>query len=80
MTGEVAVVREQGQTFAVLAVKPHVVQSPSERAKMVVAGCQWFGMPTILLAEDGRTWGNKSIVNWLGSVHPAQLPWRTFTI
>ena len=29
MQGEVAVVREQGQTFAVLAVKPHIVQSPN---------------------------------------------------
>jgi hypothetical protein len=80
MTGDVALVREQGQTFAVLAVKPHIVQSPTERAKMVVAGRQWFGVPTVLLAEDGQTWGNKGIVNWLRNVHPAQLPWRTFTI
>src|ERR1700690_3058195 len=31
MTGEVALIREQGQTFAVLAVKPPVVQNPRER-------------------------------------------------
>jgi hypothetical protein len=80
MTGEVALVREQGQTFAVLAVKPHVVQSPSERDSMLRAGLEWFGMRTALLAEDGRTWGPPDIVNWLRGVHPGQLPWRKFDI
>lgn len=28
MNGEVALVKEQGQTFAVLAVKPHAVRDP----------------------------------------------------
>jgi hypothetical protein len=80
MTGEVAIVREQGQTFAVLAVKPHVVQSPNERVGMVAAGRKWFGMRTALLAENGRTWGDQDIVNWLRNIHPGQLPWRKFTI
>jgi hypothetical protein len=79
MTGEVAVIREQGQTFAVLAVKPHVIQSPSEREAMVAAARRWFGMRTALLAEDGKTWGDQDIVNWLNNIHPGQLPWRTFT-
>lgn len=73
-------VREQGQDFAVLAVKPHVVQSPTERQSMVAAGRQWFGVRTVLLAEDGRTWGDEDIVNWLKNVHPARLPWRSFTV
>jgi len=38
MQGGVALVQEQGQTFAVLAVKPHVVESPREREEMVAAG------------------------------------------
>jgi hypothetical protein len=80
MTGEVAIVHEQGQTFAVLAVKPHVVRSSSERQELVAAGSEWFGVRTALLAEDGQTWGDKDIVNWLRNVHPAQLPWRNFTI
>jgi hypothetical protein len=80
MIGEVALVREQGQAFAVLAVKPAVVNSAKERAELVAAGRQWFGLRTVLLAEDGRTWGDRDIVAWLRNVHPAQLPWRKFTI
>jgi hypothetical protein len=80
MTGEVALVREQGQDFAVLAVKPHVVQNPVERQSMVDAGREWFGVRTVLLAEDGRTWGDRDLISWLRNVHSAQLPWRTFTI
>jgi hypothetical protein len=80
MTGEVAVIKEQGQTFAVLAVKPHVVQSPPEREAMVAAARQWFGVRTALLAEDGRTWGPDDIVRWLQNIHVSQLPWRQFTV
>jgi hypothetical protein len=80
MTGEVAVIREQGQTFVVLAVKPHVVQSPTERQQRVAASREWFGVRTALLAEDGRTWGPNDIVRWLQNIHPGQLPWRKFTV
>lgn len=79
MTGQVAVIREQGQTFAVLAVKPHVVRTPSERDARVAASHRWFGVRTALLAEDGTTWGATDIVRWLRNVHPSQLPWRSFT-
>jgi hypothetical protein len=80
MNGEVAVIAEQGQTFAVLAVKPHAVQDPNEREALLRAGVQWFGVRTALLAEDGRTWGPPDIVNWLRGVHPGQLPWRRFSV
>jgi hypothetical protein len=80
MTGEVAVIKEQGQTFAVLAVKTHVVQSSPEREAMLAAARQWFGVRTALLAEDGRTWGPDDIVRWLRNIHPGQLPWRQFTV
>ncbi len=80
MTGEVAVIKEQGQTFAVLAVKPHIIQSRSEREAMVAAARGWFGVPTALLAQDGRTWGPNDIVRWLQNIHVSQLPWRKFTV
>lgn len=80
MTGEVALVRQPGQTFAVLAVKPYVVQGPSERESMLAAGLEWFGVRTALLSEDGKTWGLPDIVNWLRGAQVAQLPWRTFTV
>ena len=80
MTGEVALIREQGQTFAVLVVKPHVVQSPTERETMLAAARESFGVRTALLAEDGRTWGPNDIVRWLRNVHVSQLPWRQFSV
>ncbi len=80
MNGEVALVKEQGQTFAVLAVKPHAVRDPGQRETLLRAGLQWFGVRTALLAEDGRTWGPPDIVNWLRNVHPGQLPWRNFSV
>jgi hypothetical protein len=80
MNGEVAVIAEQGQTFAVLAVKPHAVQDHTEREALLRAGHEWFGVRTALLAEDGRTWGPPDIVNWLRGVHPGQLPWRNFSV
>lgn len=79
MTGEVALIREQGQDFAVLAVKPHVIQSPQEREAAMATGRQAFGVRTALLSEDGRTWGPTDIVQWLRGVELVQLPWRTFT-
>ena len=80
MTGEVAVIKEQGQTFAVLAVKPHVIQDPPEREALLAAAHQWFGMRSALRAEDGRTWGPDDIVRWLRNIHRSQLPWRQFTV
>jgi hypothetical protein len=80
MTGEVALIREQGQTFAVLAVKPHVVQNPPEREALVAEASGWFGVRTALLAEDGRTWGPNDIVRWLQNIHVSQLPWRKFSV
>jgi len=80
MQGEVAVIREQDQTFAVLAVKPHVVQNPAEREAMVASARRWFGVRTALLAEGGRTWGPNDIVRWLQNIHVSQLPWRKFNV
>jgi hypothetical protein len=80
MTGEVALIHEQGQDFAVLAVRSHVVQNAYERENAMTAGCQAFGVPTALVAENGRTWGPPGIVRWLEGVTLDQLPWRSFTV
>jgi hypothetical protein len=80
MTGEVALVREQGQDFAVLAVKPPVVQSAQQRQEAMNLGFQAFGVRTALLTEDGRTWGPPDIVRWLANIDIRRLPWRKFTI
>jgi hypothetical protein len=80
MNGEVALVKEQGQEFAILAVKNNVISNPTLRQEMAAFGRREFGMRTALLAEDGRSWGDRDIVNWLGSVFVGQLPWRRFSV
>ena len=80
MRGEVALVREQGQEFAVLAVRNHVLASPTDREEMMNFGEAQFGVPTALVGENGRLWGPPDIVRWLESVFIEQLPWRDFTI
>lgn len=79
MKGEVALVREQGQDFAILVVKNGVISSPRRRQELSDFGLQQFGVRTALLAEDGRTWGDQDIVNWLEGVFIEQLPWREFS-
>jgi hypothetical protein len=80
MSGEVALVKEQGQDFAILAVKNNVVANPQLRQEMVAFGEREFGMRTALLAENGRSWGPRDIVSWLEGVFVEQLPWREFSI
>lgn len=80
MTGEVALVHEQGQDFAILAVKDNVITSPTKREELQAFGEREFGVRTALIAENGKTWGPNDIVNWLQGVLVEQLPWRKFTI
>lgn len=80
MQGKVALVREQGQDFAVLLVKDHVLSSPALREDAMSFGESEFGVRTALVGEQGRTWGPQDIVNWLSSVAVEQLPWRDFSL
>lgn len=80
MRGEVALVHEQGQDFAILAVKSSVISSRAQCEEMTAFGEGEFGMRTALLGEDGRTWGPPDIVGWLEGVFLEQLPWREFAL
>jgi hypothetical protein len=80
MRGQVALVREQGQSFAVLAVKPGALCDPEVRDSLLRLCQTQFGVRAALLAEDGRTWGPSDIVRWLSGVPAAALPWREFWI
>lgn len=77
----VAVVREQGQTFAVVAVKDHVISSPSERDRVAAWWTRELGCRVALLgAQRHQTFGPSDIVRWLQGVSPDQLPWRQMTV
>ena len=50
-----AVIREQGQTFAVVVVKPHVIQNRSEADRAIRGFMPVFGgVPVVLMAQDSR--------------------------
>lgn len=80
-TWQVALVREQGVEFAVVCVRDSVVDSPGERDELI----RWWSLqlmrPVALIgAERHRTYGRRDIVDFLGSVHPSQLPWRQMNV
>ena len=83
MSFDAAVVREQGQTFAVVAVKNHVLSSETSRNDAAMGFQRAFPrMPIILMAQDslGRAtfWGRPDIVRFLSKVAVGRLPWRRF--
>ncbi|MBW7909508.1 MAG: hypothetical protein H3C50_11455 [Kiritimatiellae bacterium] len=79
-----AVIREQGQTFAVVIVKPHVVQNSSEAAEAIRGFTPVFGVPVVLMAQDGRGrptfYGRPDIARFMSSVPLHAIPWREYTI
>ena len=79
MRGQVALVREQGQNFAVLVVKDRVISNPSEREDAIAWGEPEFGVRTALMGESGSTWGPRDIIRWLEGTPMEALPWREYT-
>lgn len=85
MTFEGALITEQGVTFAIVIVKPHVVQNRIEANRTIQAFAPTFGgVPTVLMAQNGQGvptyFGRRDIVNFLAHVHPAQIPWKRYTL
>jgi hypothetical protein len=50
MRVQAAVTREQGQTFAVVIVNPHVVQNQVAAAAAIQSFTPVFGVPVVLMA------------------------------
>lgn len=79
-----AVIREQGQTFAVVIVKPRVVQNRAEAADAIQSFSPVFGVPVVLMAQDGRGrptfYGRQDIARFLSGVPLSAIPWREYTI
>ena len=49
-----AVIKEQGQAFAIVVVKPHVVGTHSEANKAIAELTPVFHVPVVLMAQDSR--------------------------
>jgi len=79
-----AIIREQGQTFAIVVVKSHVVQNRIEAANAIQSFTPVFGVPVVLMAQDGRGcptfYGRQDIARFLSSVPLGAIPWREYTV
>ena len=71
-----AVIIEQGVTFAIVVVKPHVTQYTARAVS--------FRNEIILMSQDKdgnpRYYGRKDIVDFLKTVKVEQIPWKTYHI
>jgi hypothetical protein len=79
-----AVIREQGQTFAVVVVKHHVIQNHSEAADAIRDLAPVFGVPVVLMAQDGQGrptyYGRRDIARFLSGVPLSSIPWREYSM
>jgi hypothetical protein len=79
-----AIIREQGQSFAIVIVKPHIVQNRGAAADAIRSFAPVFGVPVVLMAQDGRGqptyYGRPDIARFLSSVPLRSIPWREYTI
>jgi hypothetical protein len=78
-----ALIREQGQAFAVVLVKPHVIDNPSEASKTASAFQPAFPRVPIVLAAQShrgmRYYGRTDIARFLASISASRIPWRTYS-
>lgn len=85
MQFEGAVIKEQGVTFAIVIVKPHVLNSSTEAqsARSSFSGI-FPGVPIILMAQDssgrGTYQGRTDIVRFLAHVPTSRIPWKRYTL
>ena len=84
MTIDAALVKEQGVEFAVVSVKRHILDSPTQRNQAIQDFQPCFpGFNIVLMGQDSRgraTYvGRPDIVRFLSNVAPGQLPWKRYT-
>ena len=80
-----AVIIEQGVTFAIIVVKPHVTQYTAHAVSLRSEIAPFFrNMPIVLMSQDRtgkpRYYGRKDIVDFLKTVKIEQIPWKTYHI
>lgn len=84
MTFDGAVIREQGVTFGIIIVKPHVLGDANRRDGIVAQAARVFGgIPTVLMAQQqgrARYYGRPDIVRFMASVPLRAVPWRRYRV
>jgi hypothetical protein len=83
MQCDVAIVREQGIDFAVVAARRTALNT-SNRESLVATWSAELGVPAVLMSQDTRGrptfYGRTDIARFLSNVPVAALPWRRATI
>jgi hypothetical protein len=82
---EGAVIREQNVTFAVVVVRPAVLESTFEANEAIQSFQHVFpGMPIVLMAQDGRGrptyYGRRDLSQFMANVSLRRVPWRRYTL
>lgn len=85
MTFQGALIEEQGVTFAIAIVKPHVLYNRGTAHSCALGFVRYFpGRPIVLMAQDSRGiptyWGRPDIVDFLSGLHISQIPWKEYTV
>ncbi len=80
-----ALIKEQGQVFAIAMVKPNVIANDTNREILRNQVSALFQGAPVVLAEEkagGRLYyhGRKDIVNFLANLLPSQIPWKEYTL
>lgn len=77
MSGDVAFVREQGVSFAVVCVPDRVAEGSIEREGTYHLWTRDLGLPVVLMGANRHyCYGHKNIVPFVSSIDPRRLPWR----
>lgn len=84
MKVQAALVKEQGQNFAVVVVKRSAFSNSADRNELAAELSALFGgVPAVLMAQDTRGvpeyYGRRDIVRWLANVPFEALPWKEYT-
>ena len=85
MTIHGAVIIEQGVTFAIISVKPHVTQYTARATAFRQEISVFFpNMPIILMSQDANGtphyFGRKDIVEFLKTIRVDQIPWKEYHV
>jgi hypothetical protein len=82
---EAALVKEQGQTFAVVVIRSSVHGGGDRALREAAQSFQpvFPGVPIVLMWQDSRGvptyWGRPDIVQFLSRLDISQLPWQRWS-
>ena len=82
-----AILKEQGVTFAIVVVEPHVIQSQSRANDMrqsISTIADFQELPIILASQDTKgifTYqGDGNIVKFLAAIDASMIPWKHYSV